>query len=82
MTSGVNDTLQGSAKTSHHWLHTSSYVCCICSHRFTSKLVEVWASGNWHPICRTCLDDVDMGVFGCWSPGRVLPPVDGQLTLL
>lgn len=65
----------------HPLAHKSQQVCCVCYHRYSRPLLEVWASWNWHPICRPCLDDIGLSVFGVFTAG---PKVrcEGQQVLL
>ncbi len=49
--------------------HGTLTVCCLCKHRYPRHLLEVWVSGNWHPICRPCLKDIGLAVFGAFTSG-------------
>lgn len=53
----------------HSRVHASLHVCCLCGNRYPSPLLEVWASANWHPVCRPCLDDIGLGLFGPFTSG-------------
>ncbi len=70
--------------TPHADSHKSKQVCCVCRNRYAKGLLEVWASHNWHPICRACLDDIGLGVFGPLTEGRLRTPMtelQGQRSL-
>lgn len=62
----------------HAQPHRGTHTCCVCKTRYPIGLVEVYASGNWHPICRPCLKDIGLGVFGTFDPDPRAIACDGQ----
>lgn len=50
--------------------HANTHTCCICGWKSSGALLEVYAVGNWHPICRDCLNDIDLPTFGPFTNGR------------
>lgn len=51
--------------------HANSHVCCMCVWKSPLPLMEVWSAGNWHPICRDCLREVELAVFSPLTSGRL-----------